>query len=411
MTESRRARMPPGRESPERSAVARVVSAIFFASAAAFVSASAGPGAESPAKAAAPVSEEDERLRVLRRDIETLRRGIGTLSVEEKGLLGDLKALEADLLGKEEELARIEEELSTTEQEAAQSESRAKMLVLSVEGMKSGVARRLRALYRLGPPRYLRVLLASSRPEDLLSAFRTAASLSTRDAEIIGRFRQAGSRARAEALRLERLRTALASEHEERSRAHAAALAALERKRALLASIRTDRQTHQTALGEMEAAERSFGKTVSGLSAVSPIDVPRIAFENFHGLLDWPAEGPVSARFGTVKNPRFGTTLAHSGLDIDALFGAPIRSVQDGVVVFSQWFRGYGLTVIIDHGGGWLSVYSHASALIVEKGEAVRRGQKIAVVGDSGSLRGPYVYFELRKDGRPVDPSGWLRAR
>ena len=80
-------------------------------------------------------------------------------------------------------------------------------------------------------------------------------------------------------------------------------------------------------------------------------------------------------------------------------------------MVFSQWFRGYGLTVIVDHGGGWLTVYGHASALLVEKGEAVRRGQKIAVVGDSGSLRGPYLYFELRKDGRPVDPLGWLHSR
>ena len=85
--------------------------------------------------------------------------------------------------------------------------------------------------------------------------------------------------------------------------------------------------------------------------------------------------------------------------------------IQDGVVVFSQWFRGYGLTIIVDHGGTWLSVYSHASALLAEKGEHVRRGQKIAVVGDSGSLRGPYLYFEIRKDGRPVDPDGWLRLR
>jgi septal ring factor EnvC (AmiA/AmiB activator) len=73
--------------------------------------------------------------------------------------------------------------------------------------------------------------------------------------------------------------------------------------------------------------------------------------------------------------------------------------------------RGYGLTAIVDHGGGLLSIYAHASVLLVESGESCSRGQVLGKIGDSGSLRGPYLYFELRVDGKPTDPAPWLRRR
>ena len=103
--------------------------------------------------------------------------------------------------------------------------------------------------------------------------------------------------------------------------------------------------------------------------------------------------------------------MPHPGLDIDGRAGADIRCIFDGRVVFSSWMRGYGLTAIVDHGGGFLSVYAHASVLLVEAGERVVRGQSLGKIGDTGSLRGPFLYFELRVDGEPTDPERWFRPR
>jgi septal ring factor EnvC (AmiA/AmiB activator) len=103
--------------------------------------------------------------------------------------------------------------------------------------------------------------------------------------------------------------------------------------------------------------------------------------------------------------------VPHPGLDIDAEFGTIIRTIFDGQVVFASWMRGYGLTAIVDHGGGLLSVYAHASVLMIEPGEKLMRGQRIGAIGDTGSLRGPYLYFEIRENGTPTDPGGWLRPR
>jgi murein DD-endopeptidase MepM/ murein hydrolase activator NlpD len=131
----------------------------------------------------------------------------------------------------------------------------------------------------------------------------------------------------------------------------------------------------------------------------------------FRGLLDWPAEGSVTAGFGPMVHPRFKTTVPHPGLDIDAPEGSPFRAVFDGKVAYAAALHGYGLTVVVDHGQGVASVYAHAGVLEVAVGDAVARGQELGRVGDSGSLRGPYLYFELREGGKPCDPRGWLRAR
>jgi len=112
-----------------------------------------------------------------------------------------------------------------------------------------------------------------------------------------------------------------------------------------------------------------------------------------------------------VVHPRFKTEVPHPGIDIDAESGADIQSVFDGQVVFASWMRGYGLTAILDHGAGLLSIYAHASALLVEPGEQVLRGQRLGKVGETGSLRGPFLYFELRENGAAVDPTNWLRSR
>jgi murein DD-endopeptidase MepM/ murein hydrolase activator NlpD len=128
-------------------------------------------------------------------------------------------------------------------------------------------------------------------------------------------------------------------------------------------------------------------------------------------VLEWPTSGRLRSGFGTVVHPEFKTKVPHPGWDIEAEFGAEIVSIFDGRVVFADWMRGYGLTAIVDHGGGLLSIYAHASVLVVERGARVSRRQQLGSVGDTGSLSGPFLYFEMRVDGEPTDPEPWLLRR
>jgi septal ring factor EnvC (AmiA/AmiB activator) len=121
-----------------------------------------------------------------------------------------------------------------------------------------------------------------------------------------------------------------------------------------------------------------------------------------------PADGPISVGFGKVVNPRFNTVTIQNGVDIEAAAGAPVHAVAPGRVVHAGWFKGYGNLIIVDHGGGYHTLVAHLASMRTAQGEDVEAGTVIGTVGDSGSLKGAYLYFELRERGKPVDPRPWL---
>jgi murein DD-endopeptidase MepM/ murein hydrolase activator NlpD len=117
------------------------------------------------------------------------------------------------------------------------------------------------------------------------------------------------------------------------------------------------------------------------------------------------------ASFGEQVHPRFGTRTFRNGIDIEAGEGSEILAVYAGQVVYTGWFKGYGNLIILDHGNEYYTLYAHAAEIRVKEGDQVRQGQMIGTVGDTGSLAGSRLYFEVRSQGRPQDPAGWLEQR
>ncbi len=122
-----------------------------------------------------------------------------------------------------------------------------------------------------------------------------------------------------------------------------------------------------------------------------------------------PVDGRVSSPYGMRQLSDEAHARMHKGMDFAAPAGTPIHAARDGVVEFAGTRGGYGNTVVVDHGDGTKSLYAHASALLVEKGERVRKGAEIAQVGSTGRSTGPHLHFEVRRDGEPVDPASLLR--
>ncbi len=127
--------------------------------------------------------------------------------------------------------------------------------------------------------------------------------------------------------------------------------------------------------------------------------------------LAWPVTGVVTRSFGKTKSREFNTTLESAGIQIRAARGTPIKAVASGRVRYADWFQGYGKLVILDHGRGYYSLYAQASDLFVAPGDQVKTGQPIATVGDTGSLVGDSLYFEVRKDGLPQNPLLFLKKK
>ncbi|MEM8614828.1 MAG: peptidoglycan DD-metalloendopeptidase family protein [Cyanobacteria bacterium P01_H01_bin.105] len=126
------------------------------------------------------------------------------------------------------------------------------------------------------------------------------------------------------------------------------------------------------------------------------------------GQMSIPTTGQITSRFGSRVHPVLGYRRFHAGIDFGASHGTRITAADSGKVIFSGWYGGYGNSVIIDHGGGLTTLYAHASRLNVREGQAVSKGQSIAAVGSTGLSTGPHLHFEVRRNGSPVDPMGFL---
>jgi septal ring factor EnvC (AmiA/AmiB activator) len=128
----------------------------------------------------------------------------------------------------------------------------------------------------------------------------------------------------------------------------------------------------------------------------------------FRGDLEWPVVGPVISAFGKATSGRFGTAVTRNGIEIGAKEKTLVHAVHDGTAAFAAPFTGFGTLVIVDHGGGAFTLYGHLSQALVTKGAAVGRGSVVGSVGHTPTGASA-LYFELRIDGRPVDPVQWLR--
>jgi septal ring factor EnvC (AmiA/AmiB activator) len=179
-------------------------------------------------------------------------------------------------------------------------------------------------------------------------------------------------------------------------------------KLALIVQIDEDKKTAERLARDLDAASREVAGKVATLKEWQE---RKYTFAQTQGKLLPPVSGRVEVAFGEVKHPKFGTILMHRGLDYRAAgsqIGAPVRAVFWGRVALVGWLTGYGDTVILDHGRGWHTVYAHLDNIRVQVGEVVPARQRIADIGQSGSLKGRYLYFEIRHNGQPLDPGDWF---
>ena len=181
----------------------------------------------------------------------------------------------------------------------------------------------------------------------------------------------------------------------------------LEKKReqqALLDKAQYDKEVSEQAYEEIMAASQEITNMIRRSQMISS----GYASVTGSGAMIWPLDGPITSEFGWRTHPIFGTQRYHSGLDIGGDYGLPIVAAASGTVIHSGWISGYGYTVIIDHGGGITTLYGHNSSLSVDVGDVVSQGQTIALCGSTGNSTGPHCHFEVRENGEPVSPYGYL---
>jgi murein DD-endopeptidase MepM/ murein hydrolase activator NlpD len=354
---------------------------------------------------AAPDEVAEERAELVER-LEAEKKAFDALGTEKKELLTLLDTLER--------LSRdATQRVVTLERQRQRLEKQRVGLTLSLEESSQAVraqqqvlAPRLLALYRLKKRDALGVLLAADDFSTLIKRQRAVGTLVAADARALD---ELATLSRYQALmtrRLERLERTQELALRALRTEQAVGQARLARFSDLLASLGAEQNRMSRVIAELEASERELAAMVGDMAPATQHQ----GFRARKGKLPPPAKGLIEVGFGKVVNPRFNTVTVQKGIDLRAPTGTPVIAVSTGTVAWSGWLKGYGNMVIVDHGSGYHSLYAHLNSTLVEVGAEVQEAQPLGEVGDTGSLKGAYLYFEIRKQGQAIDPLPWLIA-
>ena len=347
----------------------------------------------------------------IHREIEKTEKKVQQYASKETDIANSLNDLDYSISKADRRISANRSELKALEQKASATRQSYKALIKKIEQNEGYTHQRLVALYKMNRLGKLQFLASSGSMYELLYRQKSLEHILSQDE----RLRENLSNDRAQLKQvLDQLndqqikkRSIEASNEKE--------LKALSSKRSrrsqLLAKIREEKALQIKALDSLTKASAALDRTIDELAAIPEESVIYISLQSFDerkGLLNMPVKGKIISYFGPHKNTRFNVTVFSSGIDIKAEKGADIQAVYAGQILFADWFKGYGNMIIIDHGGSYYTVYAHLQELYIQKGAYVKTGQAIATVGDTGSMSGPVLHFEVRHHGKPLNPLQWI---
>jgi murein DD-endopeptidase MepM/ murein hydrolase activator NlpD len=360
----------------------------------------------------------DTKINALQQEIENAKHKEGVLTTEISSASSQISSLEGGISALTTKLTALESDLAVHRARLARLQAKYEQQTEDYHRLRHdrqiALARleaRLVQLYETSDTTELDVLLQSNSLSDLieqLDYFHTIGkqdrTLADRLAFLTERMRVARIETAATKRDVAEATAVLARKTEEQRAARDALIvrqnalaAARANQRSMLASIRSQQHSAEEDLSKMQAASAAIAAQIQAHQSSSGSSGSGTSSSGFI----WPVNGPITSGFG----PRWGSF--HEGIDIGAACGTPIRAAAAGTVIYSGWMDGYGNFVIIDHGNGLATAYGHQSAIYVSGGR-VTQGQTIGLVGSTGHSTGCHLHFEVRVNGNPVDPMGYL---
>lgn len=346
----------------------------------------------------AELNDVRQRMERMQTRKEQARRKAESASAELSEVMGSLNELQAHANNLQKKSDTLQGKINDNQAklEKKQQEMQARMLIYR---------KRLRDIYINGQINYLDVLLGAKDFSDFSSRMYLLQKIISRDLELLEKLKQ-------DAAEINSRKEQLAAEMKEIK----ATQTELEAKKAKVNKLREQRAY---MLYKAQEEEQSSQEEYERLLAISENIASMLrnmensgggapAGQGGTGQFMWPCNGPITSYYGWRTHPIFGTTKYHSGMDIAVDSGTPIHAADSGTIVYSGWLGGYGNCVMIDHGGGLVTLYAHNSSLNVGEGQYVSKGAVVAYAGSTGYSTGPHCHFEVRLHGELTEPLNYL---
>ncbi len=374
-------------------------------------------------------SQLSEELQANRARLQKAREAIKRAEALRKAALGDINALDVRIDGLESELAKVTARRDTVAAQLAKTKKELAGLVGELDDAKAQLARaekdllkaeaardaRAVNMYKSGRLGYLEVLLNSHRLSELVTRMHLFSLVVEQDTRVVQQVDALRAQVTAQKSELEQQRIAVVVV-ENRQTGQKSEIDALVRKRTSgLAELDAALEDKQTVLAKAEKDKASWEREEDSLLAESDrlaADLRALGGGGGAvvgtGQFVWPVNGRVSSPFGYRFHPIFHVRKMHTGIDLSAGMGTPIKAADSGTVIQAGWRGGYGKCVVISHGNGVATLYAHQSVIVVSVGDTVKPGQVIGKVGSTGYSTGAHLHFEVRVNGSPVDPMRYL---
>jgi len=341
--------------------------------------------------------------------IRALQRESDRLAGSARTLVGQLRSLEIARDLRAAEAAQAEAAVADASKALAATTERLAALERQRVAQLPGLRAQLVGLYKRGAAGYLPLLLGAGNLRELGRASRVLAAIGERQRRRIEAHRQTLEAVQKERSELEARATTLRERQAAAQQARVTAERAVAVRAARIAEIDTRRDLAAQYVGELQVARDGLLEALATRSSDRSAAEASVPLAPFRGALEWPVDGRLTGRFGQPGN-RLGGSAVRNGIEISASVGAPVRAVHGGTVAHADPFTGFGNLVILDHGGNHYSLYGYLGAIAVAAGQAVESGTELGQVGPSPAGP-PALYFEMRIDGRSVDPVQWLQPR
>lgn len=350
---------------------------------------------------ASSLEDRKKELNQVNRQIQLRKQQLAENNKQKQNVIQELSRIDQDISKTSQDLKRIANELAALQKAIQQTEKQLEEKEADLEERTEFLYQRLQDIYMEGHVSYLEVLLQSTSMSDFLTRLDLMQCIAEQDSRLVQELA-------AERDKIEQHKKELVNKKEEvavlqeTTRAKKTYLAARRGDReAALGQLETERKAYLRAVQELESSSRRLTSIIQQMQSKN--QKPRQGT----GRFIWPASGPITSNYGMRYHPILHQSRLHSGIDIGASSGSPIKAADDGTVIYTGWMGGYGQVVVIDHGGGYSTLYAHMSSIAVGKG-GVKQGQTIGRVGSTGWSTGPHLHFEVRVNGNPQNPLSYL---
>lgn len=365
----------------------------------------------------ARISEKSAHLDSIKTELERGKRQLDSLREKEGSYLARLEQLERTIETAESYVSELNQRADST---ATQIETLRDSLALANDALalrQRQMKIRLRNIYKTGRVSLLRILFTSENIFDMLRRVRYFQELNKYDRTLLAGIDSARTRISAHTTELERRREQLVALKAVKESEQEALKEQRADRKAMLEKVREEKKAYVAMVKELEEAQAELNTLIAALAkkrsrARAEYEQRlKVTFEKRKGALPWPVSGSVVKKFGKIVHPVYKTVTRSIGVDIAAGAGEDVFCVAPGVVEYIGSMRGYGKFVIVNHYGGYITVYAHLASITVSEGQEVPYGGAVGLVGETGSVEGAKLHFQVRKAEEPLDPAQWLEAR